>query len=278
MDAAANAGQRECRGTGTLCIGMGPVVGLVAGVVVVIAGCLAGFAVLRMRPLRVMVPVGTVAMVMTVYVYLAAVPGGRLHPLPVFALVAAIVFALLAMTALPPTRVAGSLGLLGVLLASFLFGGFVHQAVQRHRDVAALAGLPVPLLIPDLSRYGLQSAYPGPRSLSLSLIALSGSTPRIEVLITPVPQGFDPPERCLDVQPSPTIQGFDGDAACRPAGPGRWQRADPDTVQLVERRNDALVILAGSTPDIDLADLGAAADSLRPTTAEDLRAEVEHRA
>ncbi len=95
------------------------------------------------------------------------------------------------------------------------------------------------------------------------MIALTGSTPRIGGSRHPRPSGGSIRRSAASTSSRHRpCKGFGGDAACRPAGPDRWQRADPDTLQLVERRNDALVILAGSTPDIDLAALDAAADSL----------------
>ncbi len=149
----------------------------------------------RSRPLRVLVPAGTVAMVMTVYVYLAAVPGGR-HPLPVFALVAAIVFALLAMTA--PAADAGR-GYRSAPAGSLPWppcssaGSSIRPSNgtgmwPRWPHCSGAVADPRPVRDTGCSRH----ARP-PHPLAEPDRPLSGSTPRIEVLITPVLQGFDPP-------------------------------------------------------------------------------------
>ncbi|GIH22883.1 hypothetical protein Aph01nite_11930 [Acrocarpospora phusangensis] len=134
----------------------------------------------------------------------------------------------------------------------------------------------MPLLAPDPSRYRLDLAYRAKDSLTLSLTSRSDRSARpqarMEVLVTPVPAGFAPPGTCLVVQPGPAVNGFEGDAACRSIGPNRWQRADRDAVQLVERRGAFLVVVAGHLSGVSLADLSAVAGSLRPTTARALRA------
>lgn len=96
LDWSAAAGRRECTGQSGLCFGVALPVGVVAGMAAVAAACWIGFAVASVRPLYVTVPAGIVAVMLSLLVYLRTVPGGRLHPGWLFALVNAIVLAALA--------------------------------------------------------------------------------------------------------------------------------------------------------------------------------------
>jgi hypothetical protein len=79
---------------------MGPVIGFAAAVAAVVLVCWIGFAILRIRPLVITVPVGIASMILVTYAYLdVAAPlqypqPVRLHPLPVYALATALALAL----------------------------------------------------------------------------------------------------------------------------------------------------------------------------------------
>jgi hypothetical protein len=96
----ATASQRECAQTSGLCFGVAPVAGLAIGVVAGVAACWLGLAAARLRPLVVAVPTAIVLLPLIAVAYLDMVPGGRLHPQWVFALVTGAVFAVLAATAI----------------------------------------------------------------------------------------------------------------------------------------------------------------------------------
>ncbi|MEN3537852.1 hypothetical protein AAH991_22250 [Microbispora sp. ZYX-F-249] len=278
LDMAADAGQRECRGSPSLCIGTGPVVGLAVGAALVVLGCLVGFAVLGIRPLIVSVPSGFALLLFTTWAYLSSVPGGRLHPLFAYAACTALFLGLLALIVTPGLRVVGVVVLAGAVVAVLLSGRAIHVAVQQNDEERALARLRVPLLAPDIAGYRLDSAYPAGDSLVLNLKNPDkrhwGAPGAIELLISPVPPGFAPPTTCLAVQPGPAINGNDGDAACQKAGPNRWKRSDDDAIQLIERRGDVLVVVGAWAEAMSLTDLGEVIDSLRPTTPAMLRAAV----
>lgn len=99
LDWSATTSDRECAHVSGLCFGTAPIAGLVIGVIAVVGACWVGLAVARLRPLTFTVPLGAVLLLVTVWWYLDAVPGGRLHPWWRFALVTAGVFALLAVAA-----------------------------------------------------------------------------------------------------------------------------------------------------------------------------------
>jgi hypothetical protein len=94
LDWSATSSDRECAHVSGLCFGTAPFAGLAIGVIAGVGACWLGLAVARLRPLSVTVPLGAMLLLLTVWGYLDAVPGGRLHPRWGFALVTGLVFAL----------------------------------------------------------------------------------------------------------------------------------------------------------------------------------------
>lgn len=93
--------------------------GWIVGTALVVIGCWVGFSISGVRPLTVSVPLAILLFGYATVAY-SAVDGGRLHPLPVYALVVAIALALVAVAVTPGFRVVGGLILAVVLVAPFL--------------------------------------------------------------------------------------------------------------------------------------------------------------
>jgi hypothetical protein len=95
LDQSAATADRECAGSKNICFGMGLPVGLAVGVGIVVVGCWLCFSMAGVRPRSVTIPAGILAVIVVTLRYLAAVPGGRLHPAWLFALLMGVAFALL---------------------------------------------------------------------------------------------------------------------------------------------------------------------------------------
>lgn len=96
LDWSSEASRRECAESSGLCVGLAPPIGLAAGILIVVVACWVCFAAVGLRPLAISIPGASVLTLFTITGYLRSVDGGRLHPTWAFALVMAVVFALLA--------------------------------------------------------------------------------------------------------------------------------------------------------------------------------------
>ncbi|MEU7696662.1 hypothetical protein [Microbispora hainanensis] len=92
------AGDRECDGVmGSVCIGIGPLVGFAVGVIGVVLVCWIGLAILKARPLPTTVPIAIALIFLVTFAYPSIrshfidspVPAG-LRPLPLYALTTAL--------------------------------------------------------------------------------------------------------------------------------------------------------------------------------------------
>jgi len=252
---------------------------VVLGLPAAAAACWAGLAAAGLGPLAITVPVAVALLILMALLYVGAVPGGQLRPAWLFGLTVGVAFALLAAMITSRYRIAGTVGLTVLLAAGLLGRQALHSFLSRRGREHSLARLTVPLLVPDLPGYQVQWAYPVGGVLSIGLTAAStpaglpgGRTPRIQIIIEPVPPGFAPPAVKPDVQPSPAIMAAAGTAPWQPAGPGRWTRRDRNIVQLTERRGNTLIRAFGTSQGGSLAPLINALDSLRPSTPSDLAA------
>jgi hypothetical protein len=104
LDWSAAASQHECAQASGLCFGLAPFVGLLAGVVVGVSACWLSLAAVRLQPVGITIPAAIAVLPVTAFIYLARVPGGRLHPPWLFALVTGAVFALLAVTTITMSK------------------------------------------------------------------------------------------------------------------------------------------------------------------------------
>ena len=77
-------------------------------------------------PAAVSVPAAVVLFLLTVVLYLRAVPGGRLTPARAFAAVSAVAFGLLATAMTPQFRVTGIVPPAGPLAAGIYGGPYLH--------------------------------------------------------------------------------------------------------------------------------------------------------
>jgi hypothetical protein len=100
LDWSSSAARQQCAGSsGSVCFGLAVPEGLVFGALVVLGAIWFGFAVTGIRPLLLTVPVGLLAGWLLILIYLHSVPGGRLHPAWLFAVLNGALFALLAAAA-----------------------------------------------------------------------------------------------------------------------------------------------------------------------------------
>jgi len=124
------------------------VVSLAAGAAVTAAGCLAGFAVLQVRPWPVTGPAAVVAAGVVIGGIVTAVPAGHVPHWwamtglpPVLSLVA-----LAAASGWP--QLAGLVGLVALLAAARALPAPLHGAIQRRGQRARLGAWPFPLMSP----------------------------------------------------------------------------------------------------------------------------------
>ena len=103
----------------------------IAGLPAVTAVCWAGFVLAGIGPAAAAVPAAVVLFLLTVVLYLRAVPGGRLTPAWAFAVVSAVAFGLLAAAMTGRFRVAGIVLLAGLLAAGFYGGLSLHARRSR---------------------------------------------------------------------------------------------------------------------------------------------------
>ena len=154
---------RSCTDASVVCLG--PAFGgLIAGAMVVLAGTLTGFALLRIRPLAASLPAaaGLALAAVTGVDTASAGPAGEIPSPWLISPVLAVGFALVAAACLLSSRARiAALGVLGVfVLGALLAPTEIGHRVQSSKERASLEALPVPLELPVVSGYKVGEALP----------------------------------------------------------------------------------------------------------------------
>lgn len=249
--------------------------GLIAGAAAVVIGTLAGFAMLRIRPLAASVPAGIIIACLTVRGVVAAVPGGG--PPLVWALtpVLAVGFALVTSAVLCTGR--AQITVLCVLAVFIVTGLFVpkriHDAVQSNQQRARLEALPFPMELPTAAGYKIADAYPARGILWVAMVPDSAQRDRWgaydNIAITVTIGWADAPSGAAFECLQPTAPAS---SACRAIGPAMWVSQKLGQTTVIARHRDLVVTACTTTPDVPASALEQAATTLHPATASQIQA------
>jgi hypothetical protein len=260
LEAASNA----CRGTNGFCIGIRPGAEAIFGnALVIAAGVCLGFGVLRIRPLRLTIPVGCILVVTLTSVIEAGIPGGNAPPVWAAAVAAGAGLAALALSVdWGRPQIVGMIALPVVVVAACVLPHVISPSKQASTREQEFATLGVPLLLPDVPGYYASGAGDVSGTLSVTMTSDNENNtvqPAFTVSITPVVSSVadTTPSRCV-------VEPHD----CQVLRPGVWLVSIGLNRQVVTWRGNLEVdaFALGYTP-VTTESLAQAATDLRPTTA-----------
>jgi hypothetical protein len=267
-EAAGNA----CRGTAdALCIPVVQVAGAVLGSgLLICAGVLLGFGLLRVRPKRLTIPLGCVLAAVLVWVVGIGVPGGNPPAAWAAALAAGGGLASLAlMVDSGRAQVAGFVAIAVVAAGASTLPRLIESRIQRDARQRQLAALRLPLLLPVAAGYHASGADAVNGSLSVSMSSNTPGAsalsrlPAFNVSFTPAttsptePGPGGKPAQCAYVAPR---------TGCQEVKPGVWYLPGP-AAQVITWRGGLQVdaMSLGYSP-VSASTLVQAATNLRPSS------------
>ena len=280
--AAGQAERQACAGTDQICLGPA-ILGFAGGILLVVAGYVAGFAVLRVRPLILTVPAATVVTFLVMTALTAAVPGG---PPPAAWMAAAILaagLAFLALAATPGRSCVVGLALLAALLAgTLIIPRKVHDHLQLSEQRSKLAALGFPLMLPQVAGYKIASVYPVGNVLDVDMTPGRAHRDRwgayediaFSVTIgaaaaTGVAGAAGAADDSLPATLAPCLPGGPPEASgivCHATGPDQWMISGGFTQSVIARHGDVLVLASSNLPGVPLRVLEQASTTLQHTT------------
>ncbi|MEN3609995.1 hypothetical protein AAH979_10635 [Plantactinospora sp. ZYX-F-223] len=256
------------------CLGTWPFQ-LLVGLPVLLGLAALALRVAGLRRALLVVPVGAVLTLLLLQVYEARVAGTPAPPLWLGALLGVAGFAL----AVPlvgvgshwAVRVVVALGLIAPLP---LLPGW-DAAAGREQRRKELARVQVPLWIPEVPGYPLQSAYPVQDSTAFAARLSPHEDPlrdrrEIRSVVLPAPPDFAPPDACGPYHWQVTSDLDSGGAPCERLGDNHWRRVDLDNVEHILHRDAVLIVISADARSVPEVDLTNAVAHLRLATADEL--------
>jgi hypothetical protein len=255
----------------------GGVVGIPAGLLVVVIGSAAGFAVLEVRPLLLTVPAAVLVARIVVPALSSALPGSPPPATWAAATLLAVGLALVALAATPglPRR-AGLVLLAVLLLGAVIIPGRVHDNLQLRQQKAKLAALGFPLVVPRVPGYKIADAYPDAGVLTIDVVRDNARrdyfgtyrpTDAFSVNITTVANRFLSGTLASCLPGGPRLPAGQ---ACHAIGPAQWNISGLNGPLVIARHGRLAVSATGESPGVPIQVLDQATARLWPTTADAL--------
>jgi hypothetical protein len=262
-------------------IPLGPVLaGLSAGMVIVVAGSVVCFALLKARPLVLTVPFAVVLTVIVVDAAARAVPGGNPPSAWIIAVLTSLTLVIGLMTSIPGwCRVIGVVLTAAVLVASATVPAKVYAAITARDLARQFAALPFPLMAPQVPGYKIADVFPVGNSLVAEMVPARARRDQwgayewdghmgIAITVTVAPATTrDPDIQALlascHLVPPPRLPMPGEIQPCHADGGGVWIVGKPGSEEVIRRDGRAVVVASASAGDVSLPTMIAAASNLR---------------